>query len=51
MLLAGVAVGVGTAMFREPLAPLHILSGLEEYMDRNGIPSVSRLTGGVEIYK
>ena len=52
MLLAGASlVGVGTAMFRDPLAPLDILEGLENYLERNGISSVTELTGGVEIYK
>lgn len=49
MLLAGArAVGVGTAMFADPYAPMRILHGLEEYADRRGLASISSLSGAVE---
>lgn len=48
MLLAGAsAVQVGTAIFTDPYAPIKIRDGLLEYMEQNGIQSVSQLTGGV----
>lgn len=52
MLLAGASlVGVGTAMFRDPFAPLDIVDGLARYMETNGVSSVAELTGGVEVYQ
>ena len=48
MLLAGAAaLQIGTVFFSDPKAPLHILKGLNEYMEQNGISSVTELTGGV----
>ncbi len=48
MLLAGAsAIQVGTAIFTDPYAPLKIARGLEEYMEKNGIGTISELTGGV----
>lgn len=48
MLLAGAsALQVGTAIFTDPYAPQKIVEGLEEYMVKNGVKSVSELTGGV----
>lgn len=49
MMLAGAtAFQVGTAMFTDPYAPIKILKGLNEYLDRNGIDSVTELTGKVQ---
>lgn len=48
MMMAGAdAVGVGTAMFRNPTLPLEIIDGIERYMERNGISRVSDITGSV----
>ncbi|MEY8311322.1 dihydroorotate dehydrogenase [Oscillospiraceae bacterium 42-9] len=48
MLLAGAsAIQVGTAIFTDPYAPIKIRDGLLEYMEKNGVRSVSQLTGGV----
>lgn len=48
MLLAGAtALQIGTVFFSDPKAPLHILKGLNEYMQQNGISSVTELTGGI----
>ena len=48
MLLAGAsAIQVGTAIFTDPYAPIKIRDGLLEYMEKNGVKSVSQLTGGV----
>lgn len=49
MLLAGAsAVQVGTAIFTDSYAPIKIRDGLLEFMDRNGVKSVSEITGGVK---
>ena len=49
MLLAGAAaVGMGTALFHDPYAPMKVLNGLEEYLDSHHIASLSELTGGVQ---
>lgn len=49
MLLAGAsAIQVGAANFTDPYACIKILSGLEKYLDDNGIANVSDLTGKVE---
>lgn len=48
MLLAGAtALQIGTALFTDPYAPIKIMEGLQAYLDKKGIASVSELTGGV----
>ena len=42
------AVGVGTALFYDPLACQKINSGVLEYLHRNGMSSVSELTGTLQ---
>ena len=43
-LLAGAAaVSVGTATFRHPDAAIRVVDGIEEYMERHGIESVSQI--------
>jgi dihydroorotate dehydrogenase (NAD+) catalytic subunit len=45
-LMAGAtAVQVGTATFRNPLAPLEVLDGIERYMRQNGIDDVREIIG------
>jgi dihydroorotate dehydrogenase (NAD+) catalytic subunit len=45
-LLAGAtAVGVGTTLFIDPAAPIHIAEGLSEYLAAQKIASVAELTG------
>ncbi|HXK33254.1 MAG TPA: dihydroorotate dehydrogenase [Dehalococcoidia bacterium] len=45
-LMAGAAaVQVGTATFREPLAPLRVLEGIESFMREEGVGSVRELVG------
>lgn len=45
-LMAGASlVAVGTALFADPLAPLRVLEGLEEFCRDRGIRSVDKLTG------
>ena len=49
MLLAGAtALQIGTALFTDPYAPIKITEGLSEYMDKNGIKSISEITGGIK---
>ena len=47
MLAGASAFQVGTAILSDPFAPLHILEGLEQYLDEQGIENVSELTGKV----
>lgn len=49
MLLAGAdALQIGTALFTDPYAPVKILQGLEQYLEKKGISSVAELTGAVQ---
>ena len=46
MMLAGASlVGVGTASFTDPYAPLKIIRGIEEYLQRSDTHAVCDLTG------
>lgn len=48
--LAGAsAVAVGTAIFADPMAPLNVLNGIGEWLDRKGIKSVKEIIGAVKI--
>jgi len=50
MMLAGAdLIGVGTALFDNPYAPIEIISGLEKYLDDNNIDAVVSLKGKVEL--
>ena len=49
-LLAGAAtVGVGTALFYDPLVCDKINRGLADYMQRHNIKSVSELSGALQV--
>ena len=49
MMLAGARlVGLGTALFADPYAPVKVIKGIEEYMTDNDIQAVTDLTGKVE---
>jgi dihydroorotate dehydrogenase (NAD+) catalytic subunit len=49
-LLAGAsAVAVGTAIFADPYAPLNVIRGIGEYLDRNGCKSVREIVGAVKV--
>ena len=51
MLLAGAsALQIGTVLFTDPYAPLKIAEGLSTFMDKNGVKSVSELTGQVKVW-
>lgn len=48
-ILAGAtAVSVGTALFTQPDAPMHIIAGIEEYLRRNNIATVANLVGAID---
>ncbi len=50
MLLAGAhAVGVGTATFADPRAPLHIATEVEHWCRAHGVSRVRELTGGLSL--
>jgi len=49
-LVAGAsAIQVGTAIFKDPLIPLEIIEGINEYLERYKISSVSNLTGSLHL--
>ena len=48
MLAGSAAVQIGTALFGDPYAPLDIVHGLEQYLNDNGIASVTELTGTMQ---
>ena len=49
IMLAGAdAIQIGTALFTDPYAPVRIAEGLSAYLDKNGISSVTELTGKVQ---
>ena len=48
MLLAGAtALQIGTVLFTDPYAPVKIVEGLTAYMEKNGVKSLSELTGAM----
>lgn len=49
MMLAGAsAVQMGTAIFTDPYSPLKVIDAIAEYMDKNGIKSLSEIVGQVQ---
>ena len=51
MMLAGASIiGVGSASFSDPYAPLKVLEGIKKYMELGGISDISDLTGKVVVY-
>ncbi|SJZ45287.1 dihydroorotate dehydrogenase [Porphyromonas cangingivalis] len=49
MLCGASAIQVGTYNFVDPLAPLKILSGIEDYMQRHGVTDINDLVGALEV--
>ena len=48
MMMAGAdAIQIGTALFTDPYSPIKIAEGLNAYLDKNGMKSVTELTGTV----
>ncbi len=51
MLIAGAAaLQIGTVLFSDPYAPIKITDGLNAYLDKNGLDSVSQLSGTIKPY-
>jgi len=51
MMMAGAsAVQVGAAIFSNPYAPLEIIDGIDNYLNNNGIKSVSEIIGAVQTW-
>ena len=49
-IIAGAAaVAVGTANFKDPDTPLKVAAGIEAYLKRHGLSSISELTGTLEL--
>ena len=49
MLAGARAVAVGTAIFADPYAPLKVIEGIQDYLERHNIKSVSEIVGALEI--
>ena len=49
MLAGASAVQVGTAIFKDPFIPLNIVDGIEDYMKRHQLNSVSDIIGSLEV--
>ena len=49
MIAGAAAVGVGTALFYDPLACRKIIDGITEYLAENRMSSVADLIGSIEI--
>jgi dihydroorotate dehydrogenase (NAD+) catalytic subunit len=49
MLAGASAIAVGTAIFADPYAPLKVIDGINEYLDRNNIAKVSDIVGKIEV--
>jgi dihydroorotate dehydrogenase (NAD+) catalytic subunit len=47
MLAGASAVAVGTAIFIDPFAPIKVIEGINEYLDKHGCKSVSEIIGGM----
>ena len=49
MLIAGAdALQIGTVFFNDPYAPIKICKGLNDYLDKKGMKSVTELTATVK---
>jgi dihydroorotate dehydrogenase (NAD+) catalytic subunit len=49
MMIAGAsAIQIGTALFSDPYAPVKIVEGLRNYLEEQGIDSITKLTGSVQ---
>ncbi len=49
MLAGATAIQVGTAIFKDPFAPVKIIDGIQEYLDRHNIQSVNDLIGCLQM--
>ena len=49
ILVGAIAVAVGTATFIDPLAPLHVLEGMEAWLDAHGIADINDFRGTLKV--
>jgi dihydroorotate dehydrogenase (NAD+) catalytic subunit len=49
MLAGASAVQVGTAIFKDPFIPVQIVDGIENYLERHKLNSVSEIVGALQI--
>lgn len=49
ILVGATAVAVGTATFIDPLAPLHVLEGMEAWLDAHGIADINDFRGTLKV--
>ena len=49
MLAGASAIQVGTAIFKDPFIPLKIIDGIEDYMNRHKIDSVTEIIGALKV--
>lgn len=49
ILVGATAVAVGTATFIDPLAPLHVLEGMEAWLDAHGIEDINDFRGTLRV--
>lgn len=49
ILVGATAVAVGTATFIDPLAPIHVLEGMEAWLDAHGIEDVNDFRGTLRV--
>lgn len=48
MLAGATAIQVGTAIFKDPFAPVKIVEGIKDYLEKHNIQSASDLTGALK---
>jgi dihydroorotate dehydrogenase (NAD+) catalytic subunit len=48
-LVGASAVQVGTAIFKDPLIPLRIIDGIENYLERHNYKDISDIVGGLQM--
>jgi dihydroorotate dehydrogenase (NAD+) catalytic subunit len=51
VLAGATTVGLGTALFYDPLAPVKVNAGIDDYLRTHGAASITDLVGGIEIGK
>jgi dihydroorotate dehydrogenase (NAD+) catalytic subunit len=49
ILVGATAVAVGTATFIDPLAPIRVLEGMEQWLDAHGIADVNDFRGTLQV--
>ena len=48
MMAGAAAFQIGAALFSNPMAPIEILEGLNQYLEDNGIQTVQEIVGSVQ---